>query len=346
MKSELLRMIRIVGPRNLFDLIRAYRVGWRDTIGGFFVTRIIQTLINVGFFDEMEARGSIEVDAFAEAHDLDAHILQSLCDALYSQRILQKKGNGYILDKKGEVLLGKARGWFTGVYGYEDVYHSLEELLRKEVVYDEDIFRKPKHVARGFGEMERLVYFPMAVELIQEAGYKKVLDLGCGEGTFLRYVCTHTDADGYGIDISPEAIAEAKEKAQEANLSDRLHFRVQDINQLDVTPDELKDIDMATCFFVLHEIRHIGPDAVVKLLQSFRTHFPQAVLIVFEIIRPTPEELRKRPGFASLYMLQHDITNQAPISLEEWHTLFKTAGFNSVEERYSKFARTAIFTLR
>ena len=111
-------------------------------------------------------------------------------------------------------------------------------------------------------------------------------------------------------------------------------------------PDPLRTIDAAITFFVLHELLFSGADAVIELLRGFRTAFPGVPLIVFEVVRPTPEEMRKRPGMAIYYFLYHDITHQKPVSGEEWKELFDKAGFSVIEERRLRFARTAIFTIR
>ena len=194
--------------------------------------------------------------------------------------------------------------------------------------------------------MEKWLYFPLAIDIITRNGYKKVLDLGCGEATFLRNVCESTDVIGYGIDIAAQAIAEGREKVRQAGLQDRIHLIVEDITKLEEVPDRWQGIDIATTFFVLHEILFAGAEHVVEFLSSFRNLFRDIPLVVFEVVRPTPEEMRRRPGMAVHYFLQHDLTHQKPVSLKEWRELFRTAGFNSIEERYSSFARSAIFTLR
>ncbi len=344
--TNLLWMIRVVGLQRGWKLLRAYRWGWKGIISGYYTTRIMQTLLNVGFFDEVRQSGGVNVEAFAAAQALDASILQSLCDTLYALRILRQNGSCYVLDSKGKILVEVARGWFEGVYGYEEVFHSLEALLRKERVYGRDIYRRPEYIARGSGEMEKWVYFPMAIDIITKNHYKKVLDLGCGEATFLRNLCENSDFIGYGIDIAPEAIVEGRAKVEQAGLQDRIHLFVEDITKLERAPDALQGIDVATTFFVLHEILYTGADRVIELLQSFRTLFPGVPLIVFEFIRPSPEEMRRRPGMAAHYLLQHDLTHQRPVSLREWQALFETAGFESIEGRHSTIARTAIFIAR
>jgi hypothetical protein len=74
--------------------------------------------------------------------------------------------------------------------------------------------------------------------------------------------------------------------------------------------------------------------------------FPNVPLVVFEAIRPSLDEMRQRPGLSVHYFLYHDLTHQKPVSRDEWKRLFHQAGFQNVEERWLRFARTSIFTCR
>jgi hypothetical protein len=149
----------------------------------------------------------------------------------------------------------------------------------------------------------------------------------------------------YGIDSDDAAIASGREKAKRAGLQDRLHLFAEDISDLEKLPKPLPTIDVAFSILFLHELLFAGPDRVVKPLRSFRNAFPGVPLVVFELLRPTPEEMRTRPGMAVQYFLQHDITNEKPVSAAEWRVLFESAGFEPIEERHLGLARTAIFTL-
>src|SRR5207245_11717289 len=114
-------------------------------------------------------------------------------------------------------------------------------------------------------------------------------------------------------------------------------------------PDGLRprvaDSALATVLFVLHEVLFGGADATVELLRRFRNAYPGVPLVVFEVVRPSPEEMRKRPGMAIQYVLQHDLTHQKLVGREEWKSLFEKAGFSRIEERHLRFTRTAMFTV-
>jgi SAM-dependent methyltransferase len=345
--AEIFTTVRVLGIRRLLRLFRAYRAGMLGIISGFYTTRTMQALFNVGFFDEMQRSGRVNVESFAAAKGLDARILTSLCDSLFSLRILNKTGPHYSLDSKGRTLVEVARGWFDSAYGYEDVFHSLEALLKRETRYGHGVTRRVEFVTKGYGEVEKWFYFPLALDVITKGNARTVLDLGCGDATFLRYLCQADDRiRGYGVDIAPAAVTEGTEKIKQAGLDGRLRLFVGDVSKMESLPDELKGVDVATIFFVLHEVLFHGRDRVIGLLRRFRELFDGVPLIVFEVVRPTPEEMRKRPGMAIHYFLHHDLSDQKPVGREEWLELFRAAGFTSIEERHFGLVRTAIFTLR
>jgi ubiquinone/menaquinone biosynthesis C-methylase UbiE len=344
--TELLKTIRALGWSQAWDLYRGYRLGWVGILSGYFTTRTLQTLFNVGLFDEIKAHGSVDVDAFAAEKNLDRDILRSLCDSLYSLSILKKQGSRYSLEEKGRLLNDVARGWFEGVYGYEGIFHELEALLRKKKEFGRDLTRRGDFVARGSGEMEKWIFFPMVAEVVKRNHFRKVLDLGCGEGTFLRSLCqSDPDVRAYGVDLAPDAIAEGMERAKAAGLQDRVQLFVEDISKLEKLRSRVAEIDMATVFFVLHEVLFRGADATVELLRSFRNAYPGVPLVVFEVVRPSAEEMRRRPGMAIQYVLQHDLTHQKLVGLEEWKELFRKAGFSRIDQRHLRFTRTAMFTV-
>ena len=60
-----------------------------------------------------------------------------------------------------------------------------------------------------------------------------LFDLGCGDGRIVVTAAKERGARGTGIDIDPTRIAEAKENAKKAGVSDRAQFRVGDLFKTD-----------------------------------------------------------------------------------------------------------------
>lgn len=60
-----------------------------------------------------------------------------------------------------------------------------------------------------------------------------LFDLGCGDGRIVVTAAKKLGARGTGIDIDPTRIAEAKENAKKAGVSERAQFRVGDLFKTD-----------------------------------------------------------------------------------------------------------------
>jgi len=342
---ELAKTVHRFGLPYMLRLQKTYRTGWEEMIRGYMETSIMHALLNVGLIDEMQKHLAVEVNAFAAQAKLEAAVLAPLCEASYCLGIFDKNGDGYTLSEKGRSIVEVMRGWLEVCYGYDEVFHSLEPLLRKEKIYGKDLYRRSDFVARGSGEMENLLFFPLANDMIMANGYKRVLDLGCGDGTFLRALCRlNAQVECYGIDLAPGAIEDGNRLLREEGLGGRVRLTALDISKIDQAG--LPPIDAATIFFVLHELLYFGEDVLLNFLKDFRRLFPGTPLIAFEALRPPAEELRRHPGISVYYFLYHDLTQQKPVDSATWKQLFRAAGFQSIEERQLDFAKAAIYLLK
>jgi SAM-dependent methyltransferase len=342
---EFFRTARVLGLPRMFRMYRAYRAGWMDIISGFYTTRSMQALFNVGFLDELERAGSVDADAYAEKHGLDPLILRSLCDSMYALSILGKDGSRYSLEPRGLLLVQEARGWFDGVYGYEGLLHDLEPLLRREKTYGDDVTRRHDFVARGSAAVERRVYFPLAIDELRRREAWHVLDLGSGDATFLIDLCRADERfRGVGVDVDGAVAAEARERVEREGLGDRIRLVEGDVFALGES-NALEGVDAVTAFFLLHEFLWAGDDAVVQLLQELHRSLNGRPLMIFETLRPTPEEMRRKPGMGVQYFVHHDLSHQRPVGLDAWRRIFEQAGLAGVEERHLRFLRSAVFTV-
>jgi cyclopropane fatty-acyl-phospholipid synthase-like methyltransferase len=342
---ELAKTVHRFGLPYMLRLQKTYRTGWEEMIRGYMETSIMHALLNTGLIDEMQQQPAVDIDDFAARGNLEPVVLAPLCEAFYCLGIFDKNVDGYTLSEKGRSLVEVMRGWLEVCYGYDEVFHSLEPLLRREKVYGQDLYRRSDFVARGSGEMENLLFFPMANDMIMANGYKRVLDLGCGDGTFLRALCRlNAQVECYGIDLAPSAIEDGNRLLREEGLEGRVRLTAMDISKIEQAG--LPPIDAATIFFVLHELLYFGEDVLLNFLKDFRRLFPGTPLIAFEALRPAAEELRRHPGISVYYFLYHDLTQQKPVDSATWKDLFRKAGFQSIDERQLDFAKAAIYLLK
>jgi ubiquinone/menaquinone biosynthesis C-methylase UbiE len=82
---------------------------------------------------------------------------------------------------------------------------------------------------QGFADMEQL---DRLIDIIGIKPGESVLDIGCGNGSMLEYVCGKTGANGHGFDVSAAAIAQAEERARRDG---GLSFERADINEKQYT---------------------------------------------------------------------------------------------------------------
>lgn len=344
---EFLQVARVLGWRQVLKLYRAKRFAGGTLIRGFFATPIIISMFNTGFFDEIIQKEQIALDAFAMQHGLDKAILQSLCDYLYAMKVLDKRGEDYVLDSAGRLIVEVLPGSFYSAGAYADIFYNMEPLLRREKRYGVDVNRNTALAARGSGDAGKLFVFPLVADLIRRRGFAHVLDLGCGDAAFLIDLCKdNLRLHGYGLDLSTEAVAEGNCNVKQENLQDRIQLFAEDMFNVGALADQLQDVEVATAFFVMHELLGSGTGRVMEFLQAFANACPRAHLLICESIRHTPEQLRGHPGPLMEFQLVHDLSGQRPISRQEWRSIFEEAGFRSIEEEYFKFARVAIYVVR
>jgi 2-polyprenyl-3-methyl-5-hydroxy-6-metoxy-1,4-benzoquinol methylase len=108
----------------------------------------------------------------------------------------------------------------------------------------------------------------------------RVLDIGCGVGRWSRWLAAQ-GAQVMGIDVSPTMIAEARRRVQQAGLSARCRFAVQDLESLDAGGPYDLVLAVTVLQHVLDDerlaaglsrmVRHLTPGGRMLLLEAAPT---------------------------------------------------------------------------
>jgi len=344
MLRQIFYLIRHFGFFNLARLKRQHDESIRF-IRGRVATGAIWALMAVGFLDEVKKKRQILLKDYAREHNLDLEVLEALVEYLDCLRVLRLENGLCRLEKMGEHFVEGARGDFDLARGYEPVLACLEELLSRRKTYGRDLQRLGDYIAAGSGELGVQLPFPMMRLLIQKHGFRKILDLGCGDLEFLFLLCQDSSVRCWGVDNSAEAVRYALKRLSRSPFSDRIRVAEMDMFDLEHLRQFAPSAEAITAVDVFHEYLKDGPDLVVNYLKSLREVFQGTHLVVAEFCRQPREKLRKHPTGFLEHHLYHRLTQQVILSAEQWRSLFSNAGFSIIDEKIFDIVGHGYFVL-
>ncbi|MBI5118867.1 methyltransferase domain-containing protein [Candidatus Poribacteria bacterium] len=325
-------MSKIVGLGRVLSMRKKHAEGLKY-VRGYVATTCFWSLLNNGLLDEIREKGSVEIKDFAERRGLALGALGSICEYLDGIKVIRYMHGRCSLVPGGKTLLEEPRGLFDLLYGYEPVLREIENLLKREKTYGKDVWRRGDAVARGSGELGRQFPFLAVRELVFSNGFRRVLDIGCGDLEFLFLLCERPDIACFGIDNDARALECAQRRLKQSDLRDRITVTLGDMFEVEDVATRFRGIDAITAIDVFHEYLLAGPDKVIDLLSAFRRHFPEAHLVVAEFFKLPHKWLRRIPTVTLEHHLLHALTNQVILPIGEWIEVFEKSGYRIVEKK-------------
>jgi cyclopropane fatty-acyl-phospholipid synthase-like methyltransferase len=243
--------------------------------------------------------------------------------------------------------MDEPRGFFELTYAYEPVFGRLPDLLRGAARYPADVQRRGKYVGRGSGQLCRTLPYPVLADMLRRRGARQVLDLGCGDLSFLFFACEAVaDLRAVGIDIDEPTVAYARSVLAGSPHAARIEVRCADMFHLEALARERPDVDAITAVDTFHEYLAQGEEVVVGLLRQLRANFPKARLYVGEFCKQPHEKLRRQPTAFLEHHLYHDLTNQTIATADRWRAMFAAAGLQIAEEKVFDMVGHGYFVLQ
>lgn len=335
---------RALGVRQLWRVRSARRFS-TGLVRGFYVAHAVGALFRLGVWPLLRDAEGVDIASLAAERGWEGDLLQAVCDYLYGLGVLDRVDGRYRLSTYGRTVDELALGGVLSTAAYEPLFHHLVPSIR-DGIRPAGNARLSDLVAIGSGLSARLLAFPLMAELVEETHARRVLDLACGDGTFLSFLCQrNAGLEAIGVDLSQEAIAAGRQHLVEAGLKARVQLVCADMLEIDRLPLPWDDVQMITCIYALHELLE-NEDRLVDLLARIRQRFPAATLAICEVIRHRPEELRRHRGGLLEIQLVHDVSGQQLATRSQWLEMLRQGGYGSVEERYLGFIRTAFFIAR
>ena len=323
----------VEGVQGVVDGLR-----WvNDTI----LAQVLFALWDSGFYEYSLTHAHFSAAEAARQLHADPMVLDVLLNHLVGRGLLEKQDGLLSLTPRGQAITTVlVRGTFN-LYlgGYGNLLSRLGPLLRGQTaITDPALQRSGWHTGVGSEQLACVRIVPAILKILQGHSGRRVIDLGCGAGGFLRQLAgQHAALRGFGIDASPEALDEARRQTHHAGMDDRLAFALAEIGRdpLPTPSDGPADGDILTAMYLFHEFGRDGEERIVNVLRDIARAYPARVLVFAECLPADAAELAQSPPstFSQLdYLLIHPLSGQGlPLSVEVWTGIVKQAGLTLLD---------------
>ncbi len=246
--------------------------------------------VTAGVFEALERLERATPGAIAKEAGRDAGYVARWCDAAYAFELLREAEDGiFELTPLGASFLPKAQGTMMPLaIGAVLGAHMAERASGLSVSGErpgESVLAERETILPWFGPMLEAQFGPFFEREIAgsldafaaiDARGGTVVDLGCGNGWYLRRLATrHSKLRGIGLDGFEANISAAKEAAEREGVADRLSFRTGDLHHF--TVDE--PVDAIAMNRALH---HVWSDKA-NVFRILREHLvPGGVAVIWE----------------------------------------------------------------
>ena len=295
---------------------------------GRFLVPVLSALAELDLLKPMQS-GSFRLDDFESIPN--RHVLRALIDYLESVGLLEFDNvfEAWSTTELGESMFRRA-GAALILESYQDYFDRLPELLTSD--HATATCDRRKNVL-GSGSLHQRKFFPPALEILSDLQPDTVIDLGCGDGTFLSLAMDRLpQANAIGVDLSEVAIAEA-----ETRLTGRpVNFTTCDASKIDewsrVVPRSHRPV--VVMWFVLHEFAQKQTDIAVDFFKRLHAVMPQCHVLLGEVVAHRPNDLAaaKLDSAMPEFSLFHALSGQGLLSWNQLEELRDSIPFHVAAE--------------
>ncbi len=289
---------------------------------GYYALPILISLARSGITDRL-LEGGVDLEQLSG----NRRNLKIVFDYLCNLGWLKADGSHYQPTRAGISVLRRS-GAFGILYSYRPYIANLDQLL-----FDDEakvqVYRDENVVGSGAAHVRK--YFSRVSDSIRESGARYILDIGCGDGTFLNH-CRglRPDLGLIGVDYSERAL-----EVTRANVPEDAVLFQGNVSEPEVTLAKLgrRGIDPAeilvSVWFIFHEVLGMEGIDLVRMLRGYRQLSPEHGLIIGEIFDIPRRVLAEHHNDTAIpeFNLFHDLSGQKLFTLEAWQQAIAESGF-------------------
>jgi SAM-dependent methyltransferase len=292
-----------------------------ELIQGYVMCNVIAALDEAGLIPALLGEG-LRADQLGSNEFLSDATVGYLID----RGIIQPEGDGYRATPFGSELLRDSGYifWVAGGFGFP--FHRFGGLISGAETYGKEVSRDGRLVAVASAELGRGDLKPYVDDMLASIEFRRVADFGCGNARNLIGICRAAGTDGLGVDISPDAIAEARLELDREGLAGRIRLAEADASDAASIPG-LETVDLVVGFFFMHEVLAKGYDEFVGYLRGIAGRLPAGAHVLAAEVTPPVRNRASQETFTPEFTLIHAMMGQGLLSEEEWCQAFREGGF-------------------
>jgi SAM-dependent methyltransferase len=272
--------------------------------------------------------------------ELNGHpeVLGASLDYLISIGLLSSCSDSrYALTETGRMVF-RRHGAFSLLHSYHKYFNNLAELLSSKTAIMPTVERGENVV--GSGALHAKKFFPAALRQLELVQPKAIIDIGCGDGTFLEYAHTHVpNAQLAVIDYSQVAIDATTKRFSEYGID--LAAAITSDGSLvgdwaAQLPASFKTESpvVFTIWFVAHEFSRRSETVLIDFFKTMNATFPRADIILGEIVNLPNTVLAEnaRVSIMPEYLFFHRLSGQGVMSWEAWQRILSQTPYSLAAE--------------
>ncbi len=302
-------------------------------IRGFVLAQALYHFMDQGIQAAIKTSNGLKICELAQSLKLNERRLFGFLQYLANEDFVELRDNESVwLTNKGHEIADFYPWYKLLVGGYAQTFQQLSITLKAGSPY---ATRDTSSVGIGSCGISQHDALPMTRRLLSriKGEWHTVVDLGCGDGSYLVDLCRSIPGiRGLGFDSEAASVEVARRAAIEYGIDDRLEVRLSRTTTLPDLSAEIGPFCFITAFVFQGILEQSGRDAVLNMLSSTFDRYPDSHWIVIEVDhRPQdPSVMKNSLGLAyyNPYYLIHFFTEQRLAGVQFWEQLFRDAGLN------------------
>jgi len=290
-------------------------------IRGYYFTNIFCSLVEIGILGLDKKLINISNNRKLIKKDRVFFALEYLTNL----GLLRKREKNYIMTSECKQLVERY-GAFQIPFSYKNYLSNTS----KFIVHGTNFSCERSMNVIGSGDTHSRKFFQPVIKKFDFKKYGQIVDLGCGDGTFLNELLKNNkDLDIFASDISDEALSNTKKKLNRFKNVSYIKSDALDVNRW--SKKIKKNKKTLVCFwFIIHEIFTKKNNSINSFFKKLKNK--NLDLLICEINRVDSNMLKKNLDYTLMpeYYYFHDISDQQLFSRKDLYTILKKNSYKRI----------------